>query len=151
MVRAAEACSDRRRRTGFHLLGVSEMIFPWVGKLNVVFIAVEVSDPRYEPLPDDWRAVIKRRIFYDPEESTGTDRSLRAYVNATSSGNARFDATLVGRLASQGAARDLRSGQSPIRISMTWPALFFRPGYMRAPAWLFCAADPSRMTHEISQ
>lgn len=72
------------------------MIFPWLGRLNVLFIAVEVADPRYDPLPDDWREVIERRIFYDPDPATGIDRSLRAYVNASSSGRARFDATVVG-------------------------------------------------------
>jgi hypothetical protein len=72
------------------------MITPWVGNLNVGFIAALVDDPAYDPWPANWRELILRRIFYDPDPNTGHDRSLRTYVSTISSGRARFDADLLG-------------------------------------------------------
>jgi hypothetical protein len=72
------------------------LITPWVGRRNVGFIAAAVDDPAYDPWPANWRELILKRIFYDPDPNTGLDRSLRTYISTISSGRAYFDADLLG-------------------------------------------------------
>jgi hypothetical protein len=73
------------------------VITPWVGNLNVVFIAAAVDDdPLYEAWPENWRELVEQRIFYDPDPVTGIDRSLRTYITSISSGKATFDADIEG-------------------------------------------------------
>lgn len=65
---------------------------PWIGRKKIAFI------PLYRPhaappdmIPADWPQLILRRVLFDPDPQTGTDRSLRAYINKASSGRADLD------------------------------------------------------------
>jgi hypothetical protein len=74
------------------------VITPWVGNLRVIFIAASVDDPAYEDWPADWMQIIQRRVFNDPDPTTGIDRSLRTYISTISSGNATFSADISDEL-----------------------------------------------------
>ena len=72
------------------------MITKWIGNLNVAFIGASVDDPRYDNLPPNWEERLYQRIYYDPDPSTGVDRSLRTYISTISLGKAYFDARVFG-------------------------------------------------------
>lgn len=68
----------------------------WIGRKKLALI------PLYRPnayppdqIPPDWNNDILRRVLFDPDASTGADRSLRAYVHAASSGLADLDAVVM--------------------------------------------------------
>jgi hypothetical protein len=64
----------------------------WIGRKKIAF--VPVYRPNAHPpdqIPDDWPDQIMRRIVYDPDTASGTDRSLRAYIHTASSGIADLD------------------------------------------------------------
>ncbi len=67
----------------------------WIGRKKLALI------PLYRPnahppdqIPPDWNNQILRRVLFDPNGATGSDRSLRAYINAASSGRADLDAVV---------------------------------------------------------
>lgn len=70
---------------------------PWVGIRRVAF--VPVYRPNAAPpdqLPADWPSAILQRVLYNPRtEARGTDRSLRAWLRAASSGRADIDPAVV--------------------------------------------------------
>src|SRR3954451_15243563 len=71
---------------------------PWVGRKKIAF--VPLSRPNAHPpdlIPPDWENDILRRALYDPDPSTGRDRSLRAFIRAASSGLADLDAIVTER------------------------------------------------------
>jgi ribosomal protein S6E (S10) len=68
----------------------------WLGQKKLALV------PLYRPnahppdqIPIDWPNQILRRVLFDPEPKTGTDRSLRAYIHAASSGVADLDAVVL--------------------------------------------------------
>lgn len=68
----------------------------WIGRKKLALI------PLYRPnahppdlIPADWSNQILGRVFYNPDPSTGVDRSLRAYIHAASSGLADLDAVVM--------------------------------------------------------
>ena len=66
------------------------MVRTWTGSKRIAFIPVWNRQVDIEP-PDDWIEQIRARVFYDPAPSTGMDRSLQRYVQATSSGLATIE------------------------------------------------------------
>src|SRR5690349_6676601 len=69
----------------------------WIGRKKIAFIPVHRPNahPPDHPVPADWKNEIFRRLFFDPAPVTGADRSLRAYIQAASSGRADFDAIVL--------------------------------------------------------
>lgn len=68
----------------------------WIGRKRLALI------PLYRPhavppdqIPPDWNNDILRRMLYDPDPTTGADRSLRAYIHMASSGLADLDAVVL--------------------------------------------------------
>jgi len=68
----------------------------WTGRKKLALV------PLYRPnahppdqIPADWSHQILRRVLFDPDPTTGADRSLRAYVHAASSGRADLDAVVM--------------------------------------------------------
>ena len=67
----------------------------WIGRKKIAFIPVfRPNVPPPDPpdvIPADWNSDILRRVLFDPDKTTGADRSLRAYIHAASSGRADLD------------------------------------------------------------
>jgi hypothetical protein len=72
------------------------MVDRWVGTRRVAFIPAIVNDTRYPPAfrppPPEWAALIKQRLYFDPDPVSGLDRSLRTYYHTISYGRASLDA-----------------------------------------------------------
>jgi hypothetical protein len=71
---------------------------PWIGRKKIAF--VPLSRPNAHPpdlIPPDWENDILRRVVYDPDPATGTDKSLRAFIHTVSSGVADLDAIVTER------------------------------------------------------
>jgi len=71
---------------------------PWIGRKKIAF--VPLSRPHALPpdfIPSDWENQILRRVLYDPDTTTGKDKSLRAYIHTVSSGVADLDAIVTER------------------------------------------------------
>jgi hypothetical protein len=70
----------------------------WLGTKRIAFIpvyrTVTLPDPP-DVIPADWEGDILRRALNDPDPATGLDRSLRAYIQAASSGRADLEATVM--------------------------------------------------------
>ena len=70
----------------------------WIGRKKIAF--VPLSRPNAHPpdfIPPDWENDILRRVLYDPDPTTGKDKSLRAYIHTVSSGVADLDAIVTER------------------------------------------------------
>jgi len=68
----------------------------WIGRKKLAL--VPVYRPNAHPpdqIPPDWNNDILRRMLFDPDPTTGADRSLRAYIHAASSGRADLDAVVM--------------------------------------------------------
>jgi hypothetical protein len=66
------------------------MIRPWIGSRRIAFIPV--WNRRIDaPPPEDWIEQVRARVFYDPDDITGIDRSLQRYVQSASSGIAYIE------------------------------------------------------------
>jgi hypothetical protein len=68
----------------------------WLGRKKLALV------PLYRPnahppdqIPPDWNNQILRRALFDPDATTGADRSLRAYIHTASSGLADLDAVVM--------------------------------------------------------
>jgi len=71
---------------------------PWIGRKKIAF--VPLSRPNAHPpdvVPPDWENDILRRVLYDPDPTTGKDKSLRAFIHTVSSGVADLDAIVTER------------------------------------------------------
>jgi hypothetical protein len=69
----------------------------WIGRKKIAFLPVHRLNaiPPDQPVPADWPNEILRRVLFDPAPPTGADRSLRAFVQAASSGRADLDAVVL--------------------------------------------------------
>jgi hypothetical protein len=68
----------------------------WIGRKKLALIPV--YRPNAHPpdqIPTNWNDDILRRMLFDPDPQTGVDRSLRAYINAASSGRADLDPVIM--------------------------------------------------------
>ncbi len=68
----------------------------WIGRKKLAF--VPVYRPNAHPpdqIPPDWNSDILRRALFDPDPTTGRDRSLRTYIHTASSGRADLDAVVM--------------------------------------------------------
>jgi hypothetical protein len=68
----------------------------WIGRKKLAL--VPVYRPNAHPpdqIPADWTNLILRRVLFDPDPTTKVDRSLRAYIDAASSGQADLDAVVL--------------------------------------------------------
>jgi hypothetical protein len=75
-----------------------DKIMPWIGRKKIAF--VPLSRPNAHPpdqIPPNWENDILRRVLYDPDPSTGNDKSLRSYIRSVSSGVADLDAIVTER------------------------------------------------------
>ena len=75
-----------------------EEIMAWIGRKKIAF--VPLSRPNAHPpdlIPSDWETDILRRVLYDPDPTTGKDKSLRAFIHTASSGVADLDAVVTER------------------------------------------------------
>jgi hypothetical protein len=69
----------------------------WIGRKKLAFVPLYRTNAHPpDQIPPDWNGQILRRIFFDPDPTTGTDRSLRAYIHTVSSGVADLDAAVMG-------------------------------------------------------
>lgn len=72
----------------------------WIGRKKLAFIPVirphagPLAVPPDQPIPADWPGEILRRALYDPA-ANGANLSLRAYIQAASSGRADLDAVVL--------------------------------------------------------
>lgn len=57
----------------------------WIGEKRIAFIPVWNNQVDTRP-PENWINLIRERVFYNPDPSTGVDGSLQSYVQACSSG-----------------------------------------------------------------
>ena len=63
------------------------MTVPWLGVQKIA--VVPTFNTQFDgPPPPDWDYLVMSRVLYDPDPVTGVDRSLRAYINALSYGQA---------------------------------------------------------------
>ena len=68
----------------------------WLGPANYLFIPLVVSNTAgWDEPPDDYRALVDRRVQRDPDPVTGEDRSLASYIDAVSYGRAQLNATVA--------------------------------------------------------
>jgi hypothetical protein len=64
----------------------------WIGRKKIAFVPLfRTNAIPPDVIPADWNSDILRRVLFDPDKNTGVDRSLRAYINAASSGRADLD------------------------------------------------------------
>jgi hypothetical protein len=70
---------------------------PWLGRKRVAFVPLFRSNAvPPDQIPPDWENAILRRVTYDPRrEANGADRSMRAWVQAASSGRADIDPVVL--------------------------------------------------------
>jgi hypothetical protein len=69
----------------------------WIGRKKIAFVPLHRTNaiPPDDPVPADWTSDILRRVLFDPDQNTGRDRSLRAYIHAASSGRADLDPVVM--------------------------------------------------------
>jgi hypothetical protein len=63
----------------------------WIGRKKLAFIPFRRPSFDEFPVPTDWPNEIRRRVLFDPDPTTETDRSLRTYIHTVSSGRADLD------------------------------------------------------------
>ena len=61
---------------------------PWLGTRRVAFVPVDRGRYNEFPVPPDWKTDIERRVFYDHDNVTGVDVSLRNFILTMSQGRA---------------------------------------------------------------
>ena len=63
---------------------------PWLGMRRIAFIPVLDSNIDTSP-PGDFREQVEGRVWFDPDPSTGVDRSLQRYIATISNGRAQLE------------------------------------------------------------
>ena len=77
------------------LLRCSEDDMAWLGRKKLAFIPLSRTNAQPpDVIPKNWAEQITQRVFFDKDPSTGTDRSLRAYIHTVSSGLADLDVSV---------------------------------------------------------
>ncbi len=77
------------------------MSIPWLGIQKIA--VVPTFNMQFDgPAPPDWDYLVMSRVLYDPDPMSGIDRSLRAYINALSYGQAVLDVRQFPRAFSNG-------------------------------------------------
>jgi hypothetical protein len=77
------------------------MIRPWYGGRRIAFVPVSNSQVD-TTLPSGFQDQVWRRAFYDPDPTTGVDRSLQAYIRTVSSGYAHMDGDVLRPVVANG-------------------------------------------------
>ena len=68
----------------------------WIGRKKLALVPLYRTNAHPpDQIPTDWNNQILRRVLFDPDSTTGADRSLRAYIHAASSGRADLDAVVM--------------------------------------------------------
>lgn len=67
----------------------------WVGTKEVAFILAKVNHSMVDQPPANWENDARKEIFFNPD-STGFDRSFRAYIRSVSFGKARLGGEIFG-------------------------------------------------------
>jgi hypothetical protein len=78
------------------------MAQPWISVQKLAVVPTFNRQFDTSPPPSDWDSLIMRRVLYDPDPSSGVDRSLRSYLGAISYGRATLDAKLFPHAYSDG-------------------------------------------------
>ena len=74
------------------LLRYAETDMAWLGRKKLAFIPLSRTNAQPpDVIPTDWVEQIMQRVFFDKDPSSGTDRSVRAYIHTVSSGLADLD------------------------------------------------------------
>jgi hypothetical protein len=92
------------------------MAAPWIGERRLLVIPTNVTGSGYDPPPNNWKELIEQRMNFDPDPVSGTDRSVRAYIHATSYGQAELTADVADPItlpaAADGSCRTVQAIQA---------------------------------------
>lgn len=95
------------------------MAHPWIGVQKLAVVPTFNRQFDHLPPPNDWENLVMRRVLYDPDPTTGIDRSLQGYLSAISYGQALLDAKLFSSAFSNG----------PGVVEAAWQSLPANHGY----------------------
>jgi hypothetical protein len=71
----------------------------WIGRKKIALVPLFRSNAHPpDQVPADWEDQILRRVLFDPTSGIVSDRSLRAYIHAASSGRADLDVVVMPRM-----------------------------------------------------
>jgi hypothetical protein len=119
---------------------------PWIGARRVAVIPALVTSPQFDPPPADWADQIRRRIFYDPDPTSGIDRSLRTYVHTVSYGKALLEADVFNPVPVQtshcGAMQDEAIATLPAGHTYEYACVVFTAGSHNCRGWAFYENPP---------
>lgn len=88
---------------------------PWIGSARFLFIPLVVEGrPGYDPPPAGYQEFVRRRVYFDPDPTTGQDRSLMSYINSISYGLAILDAAVSAPI----VLRDLSDDENPTLLAI---------------------------------
>lgn len=118
----------------------------WIGPRRVAYVPAIVNDPSYDPPPANWADLVRARVFYDPDPTSGIDRSLRSYVHAVSYGRAQLEADVFEPVAVQtshcGAMQDEAIATLPAGHSYEYACVVFTGGSHGCRGWAFWDNPP---------
>ncbi len=87
----------------------------WLGSTKHLFIPLVVTGtPAYDPPPNEFENLVRRKIYFDPDPITGDDRSLMAYFSAISYGKANINATVSSPI----TLSNLSVGDNPTTLAI---------------------------------
>jgi hypothetical protein len=119
---------------------------PWIGGRRFAFIPAIVNDPQFDPAPPDWADQVRQRLFYDPDPSSGIDRSLRGYIYAISYGKALLEADVFNPVTVQwshcGATQDDAIRTLPAGHGYEYACVVFTGGSHGCTGWAFYENPP---------
>lgn len=119
---------------------------PWLGSRRMVIIPTVVNDPSFNPPPTDFAEVVRRRIFYDPDPTSGADRSLRSYIFAVSYGRALLEADVTAPVTVPvshcGAMQDDAIRTLPTGHTYEYACVVFTGGTHGCTGWAFYDNPP---------
>ena len=110
---------------------------PWIGQRKMVVIPAIVNDPQYNPPPANWVDLIRQRLFYDPDPTTGLDRSLRSYIYTLSYGKAILEADVVNPVTVQPCDINAAIEACPSSHLYEYACLVFTGGTHGCGGWAF--------------
>jgi len=86
----------------------------WIGRKKLAFVPLyRTNATPPDQIPPHWPDLIMKRVFFDKDPITHTDRSLRAYIHTVSSGVADLDVVVMPMvsIAGQNILPDALEGQ----------------------------------------